>query len=76
MNISERTDFPKRFPVIPGFGLTLLPFLSSRTCVFMADERARHLHLLKTLTPTEGKARDYILRLLEVIGVYNWTQNN
>lgn len=74
MNISERTDFPKRFPIIPGFGLTLLPFLSSRTRIFMADERARLLHLLKTLIPVEGRARDYMYRLLQVISVYNGTQ--
>lgn len=45
----------------------MLPLLSSRTCVFMTDERARLLHLLETLTPREIRASDCILRLLQPI---------
>lgn len=42
--------------------------------MFMTDERARLLHLLETLIPRETRASDYILRLLQVLSVYNRTQ--
>lgn len=40
----------------------------------MTDERARALRLLETLIPREPRASDCILRLLQVLGVYNRTQ--
>lgn len=40
----------------------------------MADEGDSLLHLLETLIPMETKASDYILRLLQVLSVYNGIQ--